>query len=207
MNPNDQDAFKFLKDTMRPAIPYDKLHPNFDQLTPADQRKLLDFNKRIDAGDMLAPQEDAELQRIKDSMNEPIPLDENHPGWNNLIAPEKERFRELRAQDDEEGLNPEEDSEFTDLKDVIKNGRPLDDKHPGFNNLNPNMQKRFKDNSKKQRKGQELNPDEVADMDKLGGIMMTGVPIDEHHPGFKGLDPTQKKRFKSLKKKSDEDPS
>ena len=27
---DDDNAFKLLKDVMRPAIPYDKLHPNFD---------------------------------------------------------------------------------------------------------------------------------------------------------------------------------
>ena len=88
---------QFLNDTMRAAIPYDRLHPGFDQLVRPDKKKLLDFNKRIDAGQQLPPNDESELQNLKESMNNPTPIDENHPGWNNLIAPEKDRFKELRA--------------------------------------------------------------------------------------------------------------
>ena len=84
-------------------------------------------------------------------MNDPTALDENHPGWNNLIPQEKDKFKDLRAQDDEDELSPEDDEVFSGLKGIIKNGRPIDEKHPGFDNLNPNMQKRLKDNNKKER--------------------------------------------------------
>ena len=42
-------------------------------------------------------------------MNDPTPIDENHPGWYNLIAPEKDRFKELRAKEDEGELDPDEE--------------------------------------------------------------------------------------------------
>lgn len=41
-------------------------------------------------------------------------------------------------------------------------------------------------------------------MDNLEDIIVNGIPIDENHPGFKGLDPYQKKRFKNLKEPYDE---
>ena len=104
-------------------------------------------------------------------------------------------------------MSPDEEKEFAGLKDIIKNGRPIDENHPGFANLNPNMQKRLKDHNKKKRNGQELTPDELIDDAKLRDIVMNGDPIDEVHPGFKGLDPQQKKRFKNLKKQEDQDKS
>ena len=33
---------------------------------------------------------------------------------------------------------------------------------------------------------------------------MNGVPINEEHPGFAGIDPYQKNRFKKLKKQKDD---
>lgn len=50
LNNAEKDDMRFLNDTMRPAIPYDRLHPGFDQLIRPDKKKLLDFNKRMDAG-------------------------------------------------------------------------------------------------------------------------------------------------------------
>lgn len=41
-------------------------------------------------------------------------------------------------------------------------------------------------------------------MENLEDIIVNGVPIDEFHPGFKGLDPYQKKRFKNLKHQNDD---
>ena len=49
---------QFLNDTMRAAIPYDRLHPGFDQLVRPDKKKLLDLNKRIDAGQQLPPNDE-----------------------------------------------------------------------------------------------------------------------------------------------------
>ena len=100
-------------------------------------------------------------------MNNPTPIDENHPGWNNLIAPEKDRFKELRAQEDEDELPYDEEQEFEELKDVIRNGRPMDENHPGFDNLNPKMQKRLKNNNRKQLNGKDLTPEESKDLEKL----------------------------------------
>lgn len=96
-------------------------------------------------------------------------------------------------------MRPEEESEQDGLKDIIKNGRPIDENHPGFENLNPEQQQRFKELFKLKGQGKILTPEEKEEKENLDDIIINGVPIDEDHPGFKGLDPYQKKRFKNLK--------
>lgn len=86
---------------MRPYVEYDKNHPGFESLPPQDQKKLAQFNKQQDAGVELAAPDQEEFQKIKDNMNNPIPIDENHPGWNNLIPKEKRRFKNLQAKEEE----------------------------------------------------------------------------------------------------------
>jgi len=49
----------------------------------------------------LAAPDQEEFQKIKVNMNNPIPIDENHPGWNNLIPKEKRRFKNLQAKEEE----------------------------------------------------------------------------------------------------------
>lgn len=86
----------------------------------------------------MTPEEEEEHANLKKNMNNPIPLDENHPGWNNLIPKEKRRFKNYREkEDDGDMLNPDEEVDQDFLKDIIKNGRPIDENHPGFDNLNP----------------------------------------------------------------------
>ena len=71
-------------------------------------------------------------------MNNPDEIDETHPGWKNLTPIEKHRFRILRDNEDSgERVSPEDDKEMDSLKDIIKNGRTIDENHPGFENLNP----------------------------------------------------------------------
>jgi len=41
----------------------------------------------------------------------------------------------------------------------------------------------------KNKDGKSLMPEERKDMDKLEDIIVNGIPIDELHPGFKGLNP------------------
>ena len=80
------------------------------------------MNKKLDAGVGLIWKDEQELCRIKDNMDNPIPLDENHPGWKNLIPKERRLFKKLRAKDDDDELTPHEQADFEALKDIIKNG-------------------------------------------------------------------------------------
>lgn len=60
----------------------------------------------------MTPEEADEHDDLKKNMNEPIPLDENHPGWNNLIPKEKRRFKNHREkEDDGDVLNPDEEAD------------------------------------------------------------------------------------------------
>ena len=52
--------------------------------------------------------------------------------------------------------------------------------------------------------GKILTPEEKVEKENLDDIIINGVPIDQYHPGFKGLDPYQKKRFKNLKNQRDD---
>ena len=205
MNPAEKEELANYKETMRPAVPYDKQHPGHDSLTPQEQDRLATFNKKIAAGVDLPDKDVAEHNKIKDALNNPVALDESHPGWNNLIPQEKRRFKNYRGKEDDlENLEPEEEADFDALKDIIKNGRPIDENHPGFDNLNPEQQQRFRDLFKLKGDGKILTPDEKEEMGNLEDIIVHGVPIDEDHPGFKGLDPYQKKRFKNLKNLRDD---
>ena len=138
LSDSEKDNFGRIKEQMRPYIPYDRLHPGYDGLTPQEQLKLNTINKKIDSDVDLPPNEKADLQKIKDKMNNPDEIDETHPGWKNLTPIEKHRFRILRDNEDSgERVSPEDDKEMDSLKDIIKNGRTIDENHPGFENLNP----------------------------------------------------------------------
>ena len=101
LNPSEKENLKRLKSMMRPAFPYDRNHPGFDNLTPAEQKKLLNCSKKVDAGVTITPEEEDSLEKIKENMDNPIPLDENHPGWNNLVPKEKSRFLANRGKEEE----------------------------------------------------------------------------------------------------------
>jgi len=201
----EKSSLGHLKDVMRPYIIYDRLHYGYDSLNPQEQKRLAALSKKIAAGVELSGPEEEELHRLKDCMNNPMPVDENHPGWNNLIPREKRRFKILQSkEDDEERLAPDEDAELERLKDIVKNGRPIDENHPGLQNLNPEQQQRFRELFKLKGDGKILTPVENDEKERLDDIILNGVPIDEDHPGFKGLDPYQKKRYKNLKNLFDE---
>lgn len=92
-----------LIELMRPYIPYDENHPGYDSLTNAQQRALLTLNEKVRAKVVLITPEKEEFQLIKDLMNDPIPVDENHPGWKNLSQKEKRSFKNLKARDEAYG--------------------------------------------------------------------------------------------------------
>ena len=56
-------------------------------------------------------------------MDEPVALDDNHPGWSELTPEEQQQFLNLSKMDEEE-LSPVEEAELALLKDMIKYGRP-----------------------------------------------------------------------------------
>ena len=64
-------------------------------------------------------------------MNNPPLFDENHPGWKYLTVREKNQL-----------VNGDE-AEQAKLRDILLNGRPADQNHPGFDNLSPQQQQRF----------------------------------------------------------------
>ena len=79
---------------MRPEIPYDRLHPNHNSLSREEKQKLETINEI--KGVELDPTEKKDFEKIKDLLNDPIALDENHPGWDNLIPKEKLSFIDLQ---------------------------------------------------------------------------------------------------------------
>lgn len=101
MNPSERENMKRLKSLMRPAFPYDRNHPGFENLTPVEQKKLLLCNKKEEAGVALTPEEEEAVGKIKENMENPMSIDENHPGWNNLVPKEKIRFKINKAKEDE----------------------------------------------------------------------------------------------------------
>ena len=108
--PGDNDTFKDLlkkkpplnnwdgqemdrfKDIMRPAVPYDKNHPGHDSLTPSEQKKLANLNLKKAGSEYLPLHDEKDLNKLHKMMDNPIPFDENHPGWNDLLPKEKRDF-------------------------------------------------------------------------------------------------------------------
>lgn len=164
--------------------------------------------------------EKPELTAIKDFMDDPVPIDKNHPGWANLSEPEKESFNDLSRKGDADGevMTPAEEATLKDLKDIIQNGRPADENHPGFANLSPRQQDQFRDLKKKPA----LRAQDQDELGKLIDKILDGIPVDEKHPGAKKnltrpendalkdlikaeqkqpLEPAQDKKLKDLKNK------
>ena len=57
---------------------------------------------------------------------------------NKLGFKEKERFKNyMSIEECGEPLSTEQEADYEKLKDIIKYGRPIDENHPGFENLNP----------------------------------------------------------------------
>ena len=48
----------------------------------------------------MTTKDENDLDRLKDLMDNPLLLDENHPGWNNLLPKEKERFKNYMAAEE-----------------------------------------------------------------------------------------------------------
>ena len=58
-------------------------------------------------------------------MDELEPFGEDHPGWDLLSPPEKRRFVEIKAkEEDGKDLLPGEDQELGGYKEIMRNGRP-----------------------------------------------------------------------------------
>ena len=56
----------------------------------------------------LDPEEEDAFDKIKANLDNPVAMDENHPGWNNLIPKEKSRFKKHRdKEEDGEELTPD----------------------------------------------------------------------------------------------------
>ena len=56
---------------------------------------------------------------------------------------------------------------------------PLNQHHPGWNNLSPRQQNQFVIKLKpKIERSMDLSPDEIVEMDELKDIFSHGVPVD-----------------------------
>ena len=88
LTPEEKLDLRDLKDILRPDIPYDEHHPNHEHLGPDDKDKLADLNNKVQSDQPLSKQDQKELARVKDFMDDPEPVDENHSGWANLSPDE-----------------------------------------------------------------------------------------------------------------------
>ena len=91
-------------------------------------------------------------------MDNPIAIDENHPGWKNLVPKERRLFKRLRSKDDDDELSQQEKVDFENLKDIIRNGTPVDENHPGWKTLIPKEKRRWKNYRAKEDMDEELDP-------------------------------------------------
>ena len=81
-------------------------------------------------------------------MNEMLngrPLDLTHPGMENLSPNEAEKFKKLLEQRDHgPPLSPEQKKQLSKLQEKLRDGIPLDERHPGMVNLTPRQQDRLR---------------------------------------------------------------
>ena len=59
-------------------------------------------------------------------MDDQVPFDENHPGWDFLEPKEKRRFVEIKTKEDDPHVEvpAAEVAEIGGLKEIMQNGRP-----------------------------------------------------------------------------------
>lgn len=91
----EQRDWRDLKDKLRPDVPYDKLHPNYKHLSPDTKAKLDGFNKKLASGVPLSREDRPVHDKIKDVLDDPLPVDPAHPGCKDLTPDEADKLRDL----------------------------------------------------------------------------------------------------------------
>lgn len=165
---------------VRPDVPYDSEHPHFDDLSEDDKELLLGLNEKVAKGvSPLSSGERIVLDKLHDMMDDPAPINEDHPGWLDLTPEEQALLKDLLAKAESGArLTPEEQALLDKLADVVKNGRSLDENHPGWQNLTPEQQDELKKLHDKLASGLSLTPEEVKKLHELEDLIRGDAPGD-----------------------------
>ena len=75
---------------------------------------------------MLSPPEQDDDDNLHDIIRYGRPIDEDHPGFDNLNPEQQAKFRQLFAARKNRDLDPEEHDAMENLEDIIVNGIPID---------------------------------------------------------------------------------
>ena len=75
---DSEEEIKELENKIKPAIQFNQNHPGFDELSPEQQKRLLELEAKKNKGIPLAENESDELADMKDLMQNPVVNDENH---------------------------------------------------------------------------------------------------------------------------------
>ena len=158
------------------------------------------MNKKLKSGVPLSEREKPELTQIKDIMDDPLPVDQDHPGWQNLTPSEQDQLNDLQSKQDQgKAMSPKDQAALDNLKDIVRDGRPIDENHPGFENLGPDEQDSLKDLLGKIESGKVLSHEENQEIGKLEDKVINGIPLDDAHPDIeKTLCPSDQKALKDL---------
>ena len=130
---------------MASGQPFDSNHPGINNLTENEKDKLIELNDK--EPEDLTPREKALDDKLKNIMATGLPINKEHPGIPNLWPPELEKYDALERQKKRRKgklTDPDLKNQLSDLQKKIRDGAPIDENHPGFEeNLTPNQQNEF----------------------------------------------------------------
>jgi len=78
---------------------------------------------------------------------------------------------------------------MTNLQEKLKDGTPVDERHPGKVNLTPLQYDMFSQLLNKERAGESLNPEAEKRLHDLKDSVVQGQPLDTTHSGMNHLTP------------------
>ena len=199
-DPNLKDKLSDLQSKIRDGDPIDENSPGFkENLTPNQQAEFKDLTKQDKKP--LNLEEEMKLDNLKKQISGGLPLDVTHPGLDNLIPRQQEDLKKILDKSKQgQPLEPDEKKHLQNLQNLMQNGRPLDQTHPGYDKLTPKEQNDFdKLVDQKKRNGGNLQFKDTQDLDKLAAaIQLDQGPPSMTHRGVPNLSPEDKQKFEDI---------
>lgn len=127
---------------------------------------------------------------MKKLISDGKPLDVTHPGINNLTPRQNQNLKKILARrTPDQPLDPKDKVKLQNLQNLLQNGKPLNEKHPGYKDLEPRQKLSLEQLvGQKKRNGGNLLPKDAQYLEKLlGAIQLKTGPADLLHRGVPNL--------------------
>lgn len=130
----EEEKLGELKNLIAHGQRVDSKHPGVSNLTENQKERLKGFEVNTDHQ---KPDEKAEEDHMKNLIVHGTPLDLSHPGIEHLSPDQIDKFKSLDLQRQNKPLSSEMSKTLNALQEMILNGVPVDENHPGIVNLTP----------------------------------------------------------------------